>query len=500
VYRLISWIDICTDMHQENTWVQLSAQTQQMLDEVWMLAFTWVTRPKTPTDLAAFLALGCHCMPEQCIDPDHEDGVNLYQELENDATIHWHIAPRWFLLLHFLRVFELLDNQDDNPDDQKLVHISRRQLWPRSRRTLLPHGTEGTLRGLLQWFEQDLDPHILQRLHLVYKALLTFCPPLVLPRIVTSANFVSLAIIRPIYGLEQSLKTLVPSGTPSSRHGFAIVINAVVYLCGLIRNITQTIGNGGERAAFNQRAPQQLLKAYEVFLRISQFLSAYAAKYDRVLVETGALDQCVNNISARAAEVIMDCPDLNLDITPESPLYTFSLWHYRQMRQTESTRERVWDRLLRMLVSLKIEQCCASPSCRATTVDARLKACTGCMRFLYCSRTCQRRAWNHHTVPHRGVCQVVADVYKRYQLPEASLRDWAAEKDTTPPGSAWVASAKLVTVHLRTLTEMRTAAFANATKIYLAISPRRFVPSHCGRDKPLELQRLVPLNIEHERE
>jgi hypothetical protein len=49
-------------------------------------------------------------------------------------------------------------------------------------------------------------------------------------------------------------------------------------------------------------------------------------------------------------------------------------------------------------------QRCIAPRCLKTLADTPLKFCTGCGGALYCSRSCQKRAWNDADVGHRALC------------------------------------------------------------------------------------------------
>jgi hypothetical protein len=449
-----------TDMHQNGTWARLSAPTQRMLDEVWLLSFAWVTRPKTPADFTAFLALECHCPPRRRAEPDHAQGQRAYARSDFSADGH----PRWYLFSLLLRVFDLAADQDDAPDDQRLRRVGRRALWPRSRAALLPHGPDNTLHGLLQWFEQGLHPRDLCRLYLAYDILLTFCHPLTLPRMVTSERFLTHVIIEPIYSILKLLRGLGSPDTSRYHRGAVDVMNLLVHLSDMIRNLTLQIGNGAERAALDRLAPQRLFDAYEAVMTIGQLLSTNNARHPGTISNqvSAIVPRCTNNIAARAVEIVMDCPG-QVRLDPHNAFHQLAQRQAVQRQDLERSRKQIWDTLIRVLLSLANEQCCAVPGCTATSVDARLRACAGCRRFLYCSRACQRCAWRHGAAPHREGCRAVAGLYKTYRLPDDHLRAWSVEHDVTPAGSGWVAAATLVTAHLHKLTELRLAAFAAAS-------------------------------------
>jgi hypothetical protein len=374
------------------------------------------------------------------------------------------IHSRWYLFSLFVRIFDVIQCQADVVDDQRMLHIRRRKLWPRTIHALLPHGAAGTLRGLLQWFEHDLRPRDLCRLYMAYDALQTFCHPLVLPRMVTSERFLKLAIIKPVRNIEKFLHGLVPPDTLFARRGFADSTNALSILAKLILSITTIIGTRAERAAYNRLAPQRLLNAYEVIVRTCQIITADAAIHDPSLIKSGIVPQCSKHMISRAGEVVLDDPE-GVQLKPLSPFHEIVRRevHQQQHRQMDHAREEAWDSLVHVLDALKNAQCCASPGCRVTTVDERLKACLGCERVLYCSRTCQKLAWSHHTAPHREMCRHLATLDTAYQVPRLPPRTWEAGR-VPPPGSGWFHTAKIVVTHLQKLTELRLAAFATSAK------------------------------------
>jgi hypothetical protein len=55
---------------------------------------------------------------------------------------------------------------------------------------------------------------------------------------------------------------------------------------------------------------------------------------------------------------------------------------------------------------------CHAPGCLMAYVAAgrRFQSCGGCRSATYCSRACQRRAWNHFAAPHRKVCAISGQV------------------------------------------------------------------------------------------
>jgi hypothetical protein len=390
VYRLIGWMYTSTEMHRDDeTWKELNAQTHRILDEVWFLAFAWVTRPKTPADFAAFLVLDCHCSARRRAEPDHATGEYAHKKSGFSMDIH----PRWYLFSLFVRVFDVIQCQADDVDNQRMTHIRRRMLWPRTLHALLPHGATDTLRGLLQWFEHDLRPRDLCRVYLAYDALLTFCHPLVLPRMVTSERFLKLAIIKPVRNIEKLLQGLVPADTLFARRGFADSTNALSILAKLILSMTSIIGTRAERAAYNRLAPQRLLNAYEVVVRTCQVITADAAIYDPSLIKSGIVPRCSKHMISRAGEVVLDDPE-GVQLKPLSPFHEIVRRevHQQQHRQMDHAHEEAWYNLLHVLVALRNAQCCASPGCRATTVAEQLKACLGCERVLYYSQTYQKRA------------------------------------------------------------------------------------------------------------
>jgi len=56
---------------------------------------------------------------------------------------------------------------------------------------------------------------------------------------------------------------------------------------------------------------------------------------------------------------------------------------------------------------------CFAPECpEPAQLSGRVyMRCSGCRVVAYCSTTCQKRAWTHKQLPHRGICKKMMQVY-----------------------------------------------------------------------------------------
>lgn len=165
-----------------------------------------------------------------------------------------------------------------------------------------------------------------------------------------------------------------------------------------------------QRRMFQQRGCHELAMAYgAAFHALDRGGKLFSDSESRINSTEARLAAHVVHLGRLLYE---DCPELpHTPIRSEIPLRPLeNLW--MQDASDASDPSLQWLRLTQLMIHLGIRQRCGAPSCLATTFDGALKRCTRRQRIQYCSRACQRLAWQHSLVPHRGVCNALHEMCK----------------------------------------------------------------------------------------
>jgi hypothetical protein len=125
-----------------------------------------------------------------------------------------------------------------------------------------------------------------------------------------------------------------------------------------------------------------------------------------------------------------------------------------------SDAEGPWKAFLHLLCCLQGDNICASPECTKALVgsDHQFQLCGGCRRIVYCSRRCQKHAWNYARVPHRRICGPLRRMCTANDLKRTLFCSEVEQRVKEVPEAFDARQAALITnhLHLQTRYEMST--------------------------------------------
>jgi hypothetical protein len=135
-----------------------------------------------------------------------------------------------------------------------------------------------------------------------------------------------------------------------------------------------------------------------------------------------------------AATLVSDYPDLKGT--------SFDITH-----RCQSDQENLWVHMIDSILRIAQASRCARPECTHTFADAVVhKRCGGCHHVTYCSRQCQKSAWQHPVVPHRRICATLHKMCLLYQL--GSPAQMRSKQQVQEPASFDRISAQMLIDHL----------------------------------------------------
>jgi hypothetical protein len=124
---------------------------QRVVHRAYDASYAWLTQPRSFDELDNVVDSSCLCETPTLDSESHKMGRKTVRLTAPDSP------PFHTLLLLILSPFEKRDFVFDSAFALHKMHrLSRRQVWPRSVRTLLPHGPKGTIRALIQLFRIDM--------------------------------------------------------------------------------------------------------------------------------------------------------------------------------------------------------------------------------------------------------------------------------------------------------------------------------------------------------
>jgi hypothetical protein len=268
--------------------------------------------------------------------------------------------------------------------------------WPQTPNHMLPHGAEGTIRGIIAWTTIDcgIDNESFVR---TIKALLESAYPLVLPYVVSSRSLVSHLIISVL----EHACWLSPDHPSSPTYGVSVTVmsrlmkHCVDTMSSLVRGWLdehQRCFMIGDNAARLLLAYERAWRTCSKHIPQGREPGSNAERHDRAW-----LQENMGNIEGLAYTLLHDFPELKGVLHPLVEL------RFRSARPTHT-----WEKFFLLALRLSTAYRCASPNCtRVFGGSPGFKYCGGCQRIMYCSPQCQKAAWTHHAVPHRSVCQLL---------------------------------------------------------------------------------------------
>jgi hypothetical protein len=440
VYRLSHYINFTHSAHVilRDLKGDYQKEIRQCVSKVFDLIWEWVTRPRTEQEVRTIIKMKCTCTPEERRADDHTELLDTEEWMSPDAI------AGWLMVDACLYVGSTVVPDCKQPDILPLNKLRRREHWPHSIRSFLPHGAARTIEGLSVWLKFtspsqlfSVDRHLLLR---SLDNIILIFRPLVVPHVIVSP-----AILGSIYQMKHVHTSFYIGGNNLPTHKEEQTLVSHLKYCHqhttVIYSLVTHMTNEMERSVFHHSAPAELLAAYEG----AQTVARQAAQTISLLVRRSKDDsdsdrsRCphpilqmvdhVNQLKQHVTHLVSALYlDLNKDTTkPQGPVCSSSssasIGIHCHAHDRKSGRKiyipsapSPATRLKKELTLLMDSQRCCAPNCLNTVIEGRLWACAGCSSMVYCSRRCQKRGWTYEGVAHRMWCSKVAELGVNQEL------------------------------------------------------------------------------------
>jgi hypothetical protein len=369
---------------QEHPDAGLKDYVRKMFDILW----EWATRPRTDEELQAIIVMRCCCSSGTRLTPEHISACK--------APIETRSALGWSLVNACL----FSGGRVGAPGTMPLS-----KLQPRSIHGLLPHGSALTVQGVCQWMTCKTTAHDRVEIFSSLHRLMIVSAPLVLPHMIVNRAFF------------EGIDTLLPPmslsrGTFQAREEeeLAITINECMVLVNVIYSLVCDFeANETMRKVFHHAGAEKLLGAY------SRSDNAIVRANDTIReMDADGRRRLQNTVQHPILVVVDQLQSLKHKIGLLTQMFYMdntTLKQYDDPDKRHLFSPTITQRFSLELIYLRqsFQRCCA-PMCVQTVIEVRLKACLGCYNVCYCSRSCQKRAWNHGNVGHRLWCQALVSV------------------------------------------------------------------------------------------
>jgi hypothetical protein len=387
-------------------------------DQATIWAVAWVTEPRTSEQMQGLLDQRCYCeyLPHKYErTPEHKLGYDCMEQCRLTDS------PGLQLVSFCLRAFQTILGTDPKLA-LRLELLSKRRRWPRTLNELLPHGPEATFNGLLHWMDVspdiDFDCKIFQCIDIIFRVAHTIIAPIATrsPALAKHIN----SFMRRIFN-EWSMSSKRPdekqyltairglwlvSTVMESLYEYSPEPVVARFVTFEADDLLTSCANGYELALTAQKrglddASEELLSSMGIDKEVCTEIPARFARFaGRVLDATPGMlnDALYAGLPPRTRK---DFDYYPLD-TPTIPKPAADCW-----------------RLKRMFMFFNIDERCQRVGCQRTCADTGrpMRACSGCRRLRYCSRSCQKRAWTEPWVAHRDLCPAIAALCNHFFMP-----------------------------------------------------------------------------------
>jgi hypothetical protein len=366
----------------------------------------WLSAPCSSSEMDALVNETCRCgkidQPEDA--SAHEEGHEML------LSLGYRLA--FFVLFNLLtRVLQVsFKNKSASAVGVKLHHLEGRSAWPSGLQDLLPHGPEGTMRGLLSWYKHGISGTSTIRLHDTLLGILSFTSTLTFPFVVTSTVLVPYGVIQELDSACDRIEDL-PGAPPKPEEVSKLgVLELIASCCHLIMRLSFIYGDEPLRLALTRPFTAELVR---VLVRVIMLLSPIS----RAQGTPEACGPRFLEVSETTMEVLHQLLQDFIDLRQPSRLSPDL-----EILLSGEPRFPPWKRLIQAVDQLNKMRRCAAVGCTNTFSGQRLlKRCGRCCRVVYCSRRCQKAAWAHPVAPHRTVCEPLRRVCWMYKLGKRGL-------------------------------------------------------------------------------
>jgi hypothetical protein len=422
-----------------------TAADRRSTREAYQSYFAWLTRPRDNQELLVLSEAQCTCDLGESLVSSHQAGLEVMERLGRSFYEAFFLVAEHILGLFCTRL-DANPRVEGQETRQRVHRMLHRRNWPGTWQEMLPHGPKDTIFALLSLL--DINPSITLRYSTMtaIAMIVRHCHPLVIPVLVSSPGTVVSGIVESIHECQEAFTEQTRSNTPDVED-LALIQRCLASTADLVAGMFM-FSHETQRTIFNKEGGGYLLDAYSGAILLCQAL----AEKNRFSLSESVIAQ--NSHVSLQFEVLGgwlydDCPNSRKKGIEAGLVELFDKCSNRRM----TPRTYTWARLLGLFDYLEARQQCAAPSCTRTFVDGPLWRCAGCLRVVYCSRACQKRAWGH-AVAHRTVCGVLAQLQTDLQIPSQDSSPSAFEEGRTLPRSdAWLPLANTALDHFVRLIE-----------------------------------------------
>jgi hypothetical protein len=361
------------------------------------LSIRWICTPRSKRGRDYLMTSPCTCPSDRRASEAHKTGE------ETMSTVYLNnCRPCMAFIVELLSAIDSACSNalDRRRDDIKIARISARKTWPTQLDQILPFGPENTIRGLFSWLSADFGSADQENVISVARVMLQLTRPLTLPYVVTSRIFLSrgiLPLIERACILNVNVQARARAGQDTSQ--VAIKVHDIFYV--VFAAMTQIVTAWMDeplQQTFLRQSASQLLIAYERAWEVCIW-------HSRNSEDSDTWEEFMVQIAILGEPILRGHPELR-NAPSNRPRHLFSPF-----------ATGTWTYILRQNARLYFAERCASPECLKTLAhDGPFKHCGGCKRVLYCSKRCQKTAWQHPAVPHRAVCETLRQFCAVYEL------------------------------------------------------------------------------------
>jgi hypothetical protein len=403
VYTLIGVLSALIDVNDlEGPRRDIRPELYRACKDAFSLAFAWISQPRSLSSLKQLQDMKCACqrdtrfarndaMWHKLGRMDYEKKWCLEQAPEQTPPISA------ILIITLCPLFNLYEQQDI----PRLRELEKRTTWPTSVLQILPHGPEATVRGLLVWFKLKnsarMNIALLETLHM----LSTVCTARVIPCMTLSSSFLMGGITDTINDIQTKTERLMSEGHMDVGWMHRS-IHDMLFLSRFINRLLVCDMDLNQKQVFLHSYSSRLLQALTygdhacaLFEGIISYLTSSPTP------DTPPVDPSLSHNIAVIRAVYADLAAMIFVdfLTPDDPPVPMSpefeaniLPVIRDVLADE--QEGVMRSAFLAMYRLGHYERCWALHCPRTAADSKLRHCSGCLRVSYCSRKCQKRAWN----------------------------------------------------------------------------------------------------------
>jgi hypothetical protein len=370
-----------------------------MVEEINTLQIAWAVRPRTTAELEECALWRCTCHPSTADPYEFHACGDYFFKTDQDQQIIVFVT----LCLIPLRLLD--ERYHDRSMKNRFIKSKMRRRWPHSLADVMPDGAENAFRGLVAWFGFDFGSSRHERAELLVAVTVLYelAPSSTMPYLVGSKTLLTGGIINSVH--HASAKWEKHAFRSADKQHTQLVLKRTFYLLSSVCLVLSTLLIHAHQVQVNaflaHVKPMDLLYCCNQATKLLDQLRIEAKAYatDTFKLAPAKVDALVPTFREVRH---MICDHLPMDVSVITPISPAAAEH------NMSEKRRLIKDFSHVAPEMASRQLCNAPGCTRTFADSgrRFRYCAGCLRVCYCSRACQKAAWNHE-VGHRGVCSAI---------------------------------------------------------------------------------------------